>query len=529
MDADPDPATRAETQALLDAHDEQGLADRFGTSLSFGTAGLRARLGAGPNRMNRLTVRRAAGGLARYLSARVPDAAERGVVIGYDARHGSAEFAHDTAAVLAAAGLRARLLPARLPTPVLAWSITEVGAAAGVMVTASHNPAHDNGYKVYLGQGAQIVTPQDLEIAACIDAVGFDVALARGDHHLIDHLGPEVVEAYLDQVAAVRLAPRVPGARVVCTALHGVGGAVAAAAFRRAGFDAPEVVAAQQEPDADFPTVALPNPEEPGTMDAVIELAAARAADVALAHDPDADRLGVAIPTATGDWRRLSGDEVGWLLADHILSRTSGADRLVVTTLVSSSMLSRLAAAYGVHHLETYTGFKWIARAILDHPQWRFVFGYEQALGYLVAPRPLDKDGISAAVMMAEVAGCARADGVTLEQRLAGLERRFGHLVTAERAVAMSAVQARRVMSTLSSSPPATLAGQVVDSVETFAAASLVRLWCNGVRLQVRPSGTEAKIKLYAETDGTDATAPLEALAAWLGSPAAGRAEPERT
>jgi len=513
IEADPDPATSAEALRLLDTADDQ-LVDCFSSRLQFGTAGLRGRLGPGPNRMNRLVVRQAASGLATYLLETDPRAAERGVVIGFDARHGSAAFALDTAMVLAHRGIRALMLPPHVPTPLLAWSITEFGGAAGVMVTASHNPPQDNGYKVYLGDGAQIVPPHDVEISAHIDAAGLVVGVASAADPLIERVGDDIVERYVRFAASARLRPGVPGVPVAASALHGVGGDVLARAFVVAGFDAPFVVPTQQHPDPDFPTVAFPNPEEPGAMDAVMTLARAHSAVVAIASDPDADRMGVAIPTRDGTWRRLTGDEIGWLLADHILGNTSGRDRLVVTTLVSSSLLARMAAAHGVEHRETYTGFKWIGHTILDHPQLRFVFGYEQALGYLVAQRPLDKDGISAAVLMAEVAACASADGVTLEDRLDRIRRRYGNLVTAERSIRMAPVDARDRVAQLVAAPPLEIAGHAVTAVEEFAEAGLLRLWCGRARLQVRPSGTEPKVKLYVEVEDADPTPYLDGLAA---------------
>jgi phosphomannomutase len=516
MAHDPDPATVAEAQALLDAGDEAALRDRFGARLQFGTAGLRGALGAGPNRMNRLIIRQAAAGLADYLLATDPTARERGVVIGYDARHGSHDFAHDTALVLAARGIRSMMLPPRQPTPLLAWSIRALGAAAGVMVTASHNPPQDNGYKVYLSDGAQIVPPHDVGISRCIDAVGLDVAVGDSGSRLIERVDESIIDRYLDAAVKVRLTPAVPGVTVVATALHGVGGTLLRRAFLRAGFAVPECVGTQQNPNPDFPTVAFPNPEEPGAMDAVMALGAARHAALAIANDPDADRLGAAIPLRAGGWRRLGGDEIGWLLADHILQHTSGDDRLVVTTLVSSSLLARMATAHGVHHRETFTGFKWIGRTVLDNPTLRFVFGYEQALGYLVAQQPLDKDGITAAIMLAEVAACAAADGVTLEDRLDAIRATYGNLVTAERSIRMSPDMAAARVAALTKSPPSEVGGLAVTGVEEYPEAGLLRLWCGSVRLQVRPSGTEPKVKLYAEAEDADPAPYLDALAALL-------------
>jgi phosphomannomutase len=457
-------------------------------------------------RMNRLVVRQAAAGLGQWLLDReadgtIPDAARRGVVIAHDARRKSDLFADDTARVLAAMGIRSLLHPGVQPTPVLAWSITGIRAAAGVVVTASHNPPADNGYKVYLDTGSQIVSPIDTEISGCIDQ--FDplaVVLADASDPLIERLDGTWVDRYVEFAPTVRLRPEAQGVAVAYTAMHGVGGAVVLRAFDAAGFEAPFVVAAQQEPDGTFPTVSFPNPEEPGAMDLLMETARASDAHVALANDPDADRLGVAIPQPDGSWRRLSGDEIGWLFADHILANTTGDDRLVVTTLVSSSLLARMADAAGVHSEETFTGFKWIGKIATERPDLRLVLGYEQALGYLVAPRPLDKDGITAAVLMAEIAAVAAADGVTLQDRLDSIAERFGRYVTAELSVKMPPAEGSAWVAAIEADPPAEVGGRAVTSVTSYPEANLVRLMLDGgIRLQIRPSGTEPKVKLYAE------------------------------
>ena len=315
-----------------------------------------------------------------------------------------------------------------------------------MVVTASHNPPADNGYKVFLAAGSQIVDPVDRQISECIDRFDpLSILLSGEDDPLITFLDTAWVDAYIESIPAVRLRPDVAGGTVAYTAMHGVGGAAIERAFVAAGFDVPHVVAAQHEPDGTFPTVAFPNPEEPGAMDLLLELARECDAVVALANDPDADRLGAAIPQADGSWRRLTGDEIGWLFADHILANTSGDDRLVITTIVSSSLLGRMAEAAGVHFEETFTGFKWIGKIVSERPELRFVFGYEQALGYLVTHRPLDKDGISAAVMMAEIAGVALADGVTLQDRLDAIAERFGRYVTAELSVRARSGARRRL------------------------------------------------------------------------------------
>ncbi|HNJ97451.1 MAG TPA: phospho-sugar mutase [Ilumatobacteraceae bacterium] len=515
--AEPDDDMRAELAELLAGPDDE-LVQRFDGRLQFGTAGLRAAVGAGPQRMNRLVVQQAAAGLVDYLLDTDPDVVARGVIIGHDARRKSDVFALDTARVCAAKGVKALLFDRQVPTPVLAWNITATGAAAGVMVTASHNPPADNGYKVYLGTGSQIVPPADTGIAACIDEVDpCSVTLAPEDHPLIVRLGDAEVEAYLASVPGVRLRPEVPGVPVAYTALHGVGGETALAAFARAGLPAPMVVTEQQQPDGTFPTVSFPNPEEPGAMDLLLALAETSGAAIALANDPDADRLGAAIPTPDGGWRKLRGDEIGWLFADHILRHTQGTDRLVVTTLVSSSLLGTMAAAHGATCLETYTGFKWIGHTVLEHPELRFVFGYEQALGYLVTGQPLDKDGITAAVLMAEIAAVAAADGVTLQQRLDAIAERHGRHIMAEQSVRMPPADGAAAVARMRANPPAEVGGRAVTEVQWFDEAGLLRLQLgDAVRLQVRPSGTEPKVKLYGEGIGIDPADLLGELAALL-------------
>jgi phosphomannomutase len=516
--ADPDPATRSELDALL-AGDPAVLVARFAGRLQFGTAGLRGPLGAGPMRMNRVLVRRAAAGLAAYLLAAVPDAAARGVVIGHDARTNSDVFALDSARVFAAAGIRAFVLPPRVPTPVAAFAVTHLGAGAGVVVTASHNPASDHGYQVYLGDGAQLIAPADREIAAAIDATPLVPPLAADDDPLIVHTGAGPVEAYLAHVPSVRHVPSARAVRVAYTPMHGVGGATLRAAFERCGFPAPVVVPEQAEPDPAFPTVAFPNPEEPGAMDLVVALAARTGVDLVLANDPDADRLAVAVPTAAGGWRVLNGDEIGWLLADHLLRHTSGADRFVVTTVVSSTLLARMAADHGIEFAEVFTGFKWIARAIAERPGSRFVFGYEQALGYLVSPVPRDKDGITAAVVMAEAAAVAKAAGTTLEARLGALEERYGRHRLADRSVRMDPTAGAAAVAGMRAAPPASLGDRAVVAVRDFPEANLLRLELDGgVRVQVRPSGTEPKVKLYGEAVDEDPAPYLAALAELLGA-----------
>jgi phosphomannomutase len=501
VEHDPDPTTRAELLALLDAAATDAtaaadLADRFAGTLAFGTAGLRGRMAAGPNRMNRAVVIRAAAGLAAYLRERDGAAA----IVGFDARHGSAAFARDTCAVLEAAGLEAMVLPYPLPTPVLAFAIRQVGADAGVMVTASHNPPADNGYKVYLGDGSQIVPPADTEIAAAIDAAPPADEVPRADDGWVT-LGSEVVEDYLDRAAGLldRRSPR--ALRVAYTPLHGVGRDLLLAAFERAGFEPPIVVAAQAEPDPDFPTVAFPNPEEPGAMDAAIAVAAEAGADLALANDPDADRCAVAVPDRDGAWRMLTGDEVGALLGAHLLSR--GRRGTFASSIVSSSLLGRIAATAGVPHVETLTGFKWIARVP------GLAYGYEEALGYCCDPDGVrDKDGVTAALFVAELAAALRADGRTLVDALDDLARRHGVHATGQVSLRVEELaQITETMARLRTDPPARLGGlRVLEALDLRAGSPALpptdglryRLE-GGARVIVRPSGTEPKLKCYLE------------------------------
>ncbi|MFI8322375.1 phospho-sugar mutase [Streptomyces sp. NPDC085529] len=499
---DPDSETREELGALLDRGDTDELAVRFAGTLQFGTAGLRGELGAGPMRMNRSVVIRAAAGLAAYLKAKGQTGGL--VVIGYDARYKSADFARDTAAVMTGAGLRAALLPRPLPTPVLAYAIRHLGAVAGVEVTASHNPPRDNGYKVYLGDGSQIVPPADAEIAAEIDAVRALADVPRPEDGW-ETLGEEVLEAYLARTDAV-LTPGSPRTvRTVYTAMHGVGKDVLTAAFARHGFPAPALVAAQAEPDPAFPTVAFPNPEEPGAMDLAFEAARAVDPDIVIANDPDADRCAVAVPDASveGGWRMLRGDEVGALLAEHLVHK--GARGVFAESIVSSSLLGRIAEAAGVGYEETLTGFKWIAR--VDGLR----YGYEEALGYCVDPEGVrDKDGITAALLVAELASELKERDRTLTDLLDDLAVAHGLHATDQLSVRVEDLGViANAMAALRETPPARLAGLTVVSAEdlTKGTESLpptdgLRYHLDGdfkARVIVRPSGTEPKLKCYLE------------------------------
>ena len=504
-DEDPDPVTRAEVDHLLALGDAAGLAARFGDRLQFGTAGLRGPLGAGPNRMNRALVRRATAGVAAWLR----EHGEVGpVVVGRDARHGSADFAADTAAVLAGAGFPALVLPAPLPTPVAAFAVRHLHAVAGIVITASHNPPQDNGYKLYLGDGAQIVPPVDGEISDHIDAVGSLHAVPMGQAG-IEVLGDEVVEAYLaGAVGLLGDGPREVTA--VYTAMHGVGAETVRRAVSMAGFPPVVEVPEQVDPDPDFPTVAFPNPEEPGALDLALARAREVRADLVLANDPDADRLAVAIPdpAVEGSWRALTGDELGALLADHLLRRRHhGPDDTMVTTVVSSRLLQRLAATAGVAYAESLTGFKWVVRA--PAAGQRFLFGYEEALGYCVGELVRDKDGVSAALVAAELAAERRSAGSDLVHRLDEIFRAHGAHVTRQRSIRVEGSdwlgRVTAAMASLRADPPTAVAGRAVEAVEDLLPGgrlppSDVLVWTlEGARLVVRPSGTEPKCKCYAE------------------------------
>ena len=517
---DPDPAAQAELTALLDAGDTAELADRFSGPLTFGTAGLRGPLRAGPNGMNLAVVRQAAAGLVTWLLDH-GTTAEEPLIIGYDARRGSHDFAVETARVATGAGLQALIMPRNLPTPLLAYAVGHLNGCAGVMVTASHNPPQDNGYKVYLGArlggplgaGAQIVPPVDEEISAHIAAVTklSQVTLGLGR----ETLGEDIVEAYIAAVAAV-VEPDGPRELAVAyTPMHGVGGQVLVDAFTRAGFAAPQVAKEQWVPDGTFPTVAFPNPEEPGAMDHVIKLAKDMSADIAIANDPDADRCAVAVPTGGGNWRMLRGDEVGVLLADHLMRR--GKRGTYATTIVSSSLLKAMAADRGVGYDETLTGFKWIARAAAD-----LVYGYEEALGYCVDPTiARDKDGISAALLVAELAAGLKAELRTLTDRLDELADKYGLYATDQLSVRVDDLsEISDAMARLRSKLPTTLLDEPVTSAEDLQPdADVVILRTADARVVVRPSGTEPKLKAYLEVvepvvDGDAAAARERASAA---------------
>ena len=476
--ADPDETTRAELQKLLTSEDFAELEDRFAGTLEFGTAGLRGVVGAGPNRMNRAVVRSATAGLAAYLLATVPDAARRGVVVARDGRRMSKEFAEDTAAVLAAAGIPALVRPGFTPTPLCAFLVERLGASAGVMVTASHNPPEYNGYKVYWGNGAQIIPPHDVGIAAAIARVGpareiplADLTDARA-HGLVREIGPELEQAYLEGILAQRLHPgEGTDLTIVYTPMHGVGGPLALEALRRAGFTNVHPVPEQLQPDPAFPTVRFPNPEEPGAMDLSRALAERTRADLVLANDPDADRLAVLTREASGELRALTGNEVGVLLGHYLLTEGPRRERpLVMTTIVSSTQLGAIALRLGALYDETLTGFKWIANRSLERAAKdgaELVFGYEEALGYTVGTLVRDKDGIGAALAMADLAWWTRARGTTVAGYLEEIQREFGVYVSKQRSFtfpgASGAETIASVMEAFRKDPPARVGSRAVE------------------------------------------------------------------
>ena len=521
---DPDPETRAELAALVDgakagdAAAAEQLADRFDTRLAFGTAGLRGEIAAGPNRMNRVLVSQAAAGLAAYLLDRARPGETPSVVIGYDGRRNSAVFARDSAEIMAGAGVRAVLLPQLLPTPVLAFAVRHLDATAGIMVTASHNPPNDNGYKVYLGGehgGSQIVSPADAEIAAAIHHVAASTTvpdLPRGE---FETASEEVADEYVRQTARVADAPAAQP-RVVYTAMHGVGWETAARVLAVAGFDAPAIVSAQISPDPAFPTVAFPNPEEPGAMDLSFAEAREVGAELIIANDPDADRLAIAIPDASAadGYRRLSGNEVGLLLGWQAARRAAdvsgdaGPDGTLACSIVSSPGLEAVANAYDLDFEATLTGFKWISRAT------NLVFGFEEALGYLVNPETVrDKDGISAAVAFLSLAAALKAEGRTIADHLDEFVERFGCFDSSQvsiRVTDLSRISA--IMSRLRAEPPSSVGGIRVERIEDLAdgfgalpPSDVLRIVLEGgARVMVRPSGTEPKLKVYIDAVGTE-------------------------
>ena len=538
--ADPDPVTREAAEALITARDAPGLEACFGARLEFGTAGLRGRLGPGPGCMNRALVRQVAAGLGHYLLENTPDATERGVIIGRDGRHGSLEFAEDTAAVLAGLGIPVYVYEHVVATPTLSHGVVFVGAAAGVMVTASHNPPEDNGYKVYWRDGAQIIPPHDACISAAIEAVGspanvnvpqLDDLRAAG---LIREVPAAAWEDYVRQVLACRVHPEA-GAVAVYTAMHGVGWAPLQRLVAAAGHLPLVPVPEQVEPDGDFPTVRFPNPEEPGALDLALAKAVEVGADIVLANDPDADRLAVAIPDEKGGYRALTGNQIGLILADDLLRHGPQVpNRMVATSIVSSSLLKRIAQVQGAKYVETLTGFKWIANAAIHH-DGPFVMGFEEALGYTVGPTVRDKDGLSAALIFLDLASWCKRRGVSLASHVDELYRRYGYVGSLARSLTLpgldGSAQISAMMAGIRAKPPRVLGGVAVSTLRDVSKGTATDLatgvvsaldlpasnvlafdLADGGRVLVRPSGTEPKIKFYVEI--AEAIAPDEPLSA---------------
>ena len=509
--------TGAGSGADAEALDE--LRDRFADRLRFGTAGLRGVVAAGPNRMNRAVVRAATAAVAGWLASEggASPGGGTGVVLGCDARHRSAEFAEEAAGVLAGAGIAVHMLPRPCPTPLLAFAVRHLGTAAGVMITASHNPAADNGYKLYLSDGAQVIPPADADIEKRIAGLGplARIPVAAAGSPLITRHGDEIAQAYLTAIVAAAGRVAGPELNVVYTPMHGVAGRLMLRALRLAGFAAPHVVAAQAEPDPDFPTVAFPNPEEPGALDLALADARRLGADLVVASDPDGDRLAVAVPDRAGDaagtgsgWRVLTGDQVGALLGASLLDR-SGAQaapetRLVASTVVSSTLLAKIAAAAGVRYAETLTGFKWIARAADGVPGARFVFGYEEALGYAVGDVVRDKDGFGAALTMLRLAEEAKSADRSVLDVYDDLERTYGVHLTSQ--LTLRTADQAQVMSRLRAAPPDAFGGEPVAGLTDLAEgagdvprADVLIFRLAGGQVVLRPSGTEPKIKCYIE------------------------------
>ncbi|UMP01958.1 phospho-sugar mutase [Amycolatopsis sp. EV170708-02-1] len=494
---DPDDDSRVELQNILaramggEAGAADELADRMAGPLEFGTAGLRGPVRAGPNGMNVAVVTRTTAGVAAWLTAQGHSGGV--VVVGRDARHGSEAFAKAAAEVLTAAGFAVKTLPGPLPTPVLAFAVLELGAVAGIQITASHNPPADNGYKLYDATGGQIVPPSDGQIERAIEAAPPAISVPREPGAEV--LGDELRDAYLAKVA---LLPRGPerGVKVAATALHGVGAETLRAAFERAGFTDLHLVAEQAAPDPDFPTVSFPNPEEPGATDLLLALASEVGADLAIALDPDADRCALGVRERDGSWRMLRGDETGILLGWHVLSTVDSTDPLVATTIVSSSMLGEVAKEFGARYAETLTGFKWLVRAGEG-----LVFAYEEALGLCVNPGFVrDKDGISAAVLAAGLAASLRAAGRGPLDVLDELAVKHGVHVTDQVSLRVTDLSVReRLMAGLRAAPPASLGGTAVTMEDLLPDADVLRLTGEGLRVVIRPSGTEPKLKAYLQ------------------------------
>ena len=498
---DPDPITASQLQQWLDTNNEAELRVSFNGFLQFGTAGLRGPIRPGPSGMNRAVVGRTAAGLVAYMKERNLTS----VVIGRDARYGSEDYTFETAEIMSGAGMKVFVLPRPLPTPVLAFATNELGCDVGIMVTASHNPPQDNGYKVYLGgtvdgieyRGSQIVSPTDVSIAQKIDAITSLKEQSRGKEWTV--LGEEIIQKYIDRTAS--LATKSGSLRIVYTAMHGVGTETLQQVFHKAGFLSPILVEAQAAPDPDFPTVAFPNPEEPGAIDLALETAKSFDADLVIANDPDADRCAAAVKDPATGWRMLKGDELGAIFGESIARKTQAG--IFANSIVSSSILKKIAAHYKIEFTETLTGFKWLAKIK------NLTFGYEEALGYAVDAKTVnDKDGISAAIKLAQIATDLAADGKTLLDLLDEIWLRHGFHATEQISIRLSDLsKVGVILGGLRSNPPQNIAGRAVTSIDDLAAPTDglpptdgLRIWLDGgVRIIIRPSGTEAKMKCYIE------------------------------
>ncbi|MCG9663828.1 phosphoglucomutase [Vibrio mediterranei] len=520
---DPDPITKHELQQLVDSNDERELKDRFSSRLAFGTAGLRGKVGAGPNRMNRLVIQETATGLGHYLLEQVSEASSRGVVIGYDGRPDSKQFAHDTASVLTALGIKVYLTYKVAATPIVAFGVRELNAAAAVVVTASHNPPEYNGFKVYWENGAQIIPPHDSGIAAQIDdattqpltLLPLDQAKQQG---LLIWLEEDYYQTYRKAINQSELLT--PDSNtdisIVYTAMHGVGADMAETLLADAGFNQVASVTEQREPDGTFPTVNFPNPEEAGAMDMVMALGKSVGADIACANDPDADRFAVAVKRPDGKYQMLTGDQVGSLFGDYLLAGQPNA--LVGNTIVSSRLLRSIAKAHGAEYYQTLTGFKWLTNVAMtqesvDHP---FLFAYEEALGYTVGNKVWDKDGLSALVAFSQLTGKLKAQGKTLWDKLEELYRQHGFYFNAQRSIALDP-KSPPIGEKLRRNPPTEIAGKRIEVIEDLntsvrqfadgttetidlpASDVLIYLLEDQSRIIVRPSGTEPKLKCYYE------------------------------
>ncbi|ENM3788387.1 phospho-sugar mutase [Vibrio paracholerae] len=523
---DPDPKTRQELQQLIDTQQDAQIAERFQSRLEFGTAGLRGKVGCGPNRMNRLVIQETAAGLGHYLIAQLPDAKNRGVVIGYDGRPDSKQFAHDTASVLTSLGIKTYLTYQVAATPIVAFGVRHFNAAAAVVVTASHNPPEYNGFKVYWENGAQIIPPHDAGIAACIDQAAQQaipyLALEQAEQQgLLHWLRDEYYQTYRKTIGASPLLQhhtKPQALSLAYTAMHGVGANMAETLLADTGFTHVSSVKEQREPDGTFPTVNFPNPEEAGAMDMVMALAKKVGAQLACANDPDADRFAVAARKADGEYQMLTGDQVGSLFGHYLLSQTDARRQLVGNTIVSSSLLSKIAAAHGARYYQTLTGFKWLTNVAMQEQteQHQFLFAYEEALGYTIGSTVWDKDGLSALVAFAQLAAELNAQGKTVWDQLEALYRQHGLHVNAQRSIAL-APNSPPVGDKLRTTPPTDIAGRKVLIVEDFKLARrtfadgkteaitlptsdvLIYHLDGGARVIVRPSGTEPKLKCYYE------------------------------